>query len=218
MTTTLPTTPLIITTLRSVPSFVQGYVRDLRLRWACEEAGLPYEVRLVGREDRESSGYRSQQPFGQVPVLQDGELTLFETGAIVLYLAERSEVLLPTKADERARTISWIFAALNSVEPYVQSLVETDIVFANESWAEGRRVVAMQALKKRLDGLSLWLVDREYLMGRFTAADLMMATVLRDLPDGILENFPILSEYQERCLARPSFKKALADQLKLYSK
>jgi glutathione S-transferase len=199
--TNAPKSPqLTITTFRSVPPLFQGYVRDLRLRWACEEAGLPYSVRLVGREEVSSPEYRRQQPFGQVPVMQDGELTLFETGSIVLHLSQYSEALLPLQPAERARATSWIFAALNSIEPHVPGEHESTIA----------------TRKRRLEGLSAWLEGREYLENGFTAADLIMATVLRDLPDGVLETFPTLFAYHERCVARPGFKKALADQLKLY--
>src|SRR5438067_170742 len=130
---------LILTTLRSVPPFAVGHVRDLRVRWALEEAGLPYQVRLVSPEDRETGAYRRQQPFGQVPVLQDGELSLFESGAILLHLGERNPILLPSEPKARAQAIEWTFAALNSIEQHVGGLAELIGFHGNEAWARERR-------------------------------------------------------------------------------
>ncbi len=204
-----------ITGYRWVPPFAQGYVRDLRARWACEEAGIPYEISLIDLEQRETESYRREQPFGQVPVLQDGELTLFESGAMVLYIGEKSDAILPIDLVGRARAKTWMFAALNSVEPVVQNLVEIEVFHRKEEWALGRRPFVIAALKKRLDGLNHWLENREYLEDRFTVGDLMMSSVLRNLDNmNVIEEYPTLFDYRQRCLARPAFKKVHAEQLK----
>lgn len=208
---------ITVTTFRWVPPFAQGYVRDLRVRWALEEAGLPYQTRLIGVEDKADPAYRSLQPFGQVPVLQEDGLTLFESGAIVQHIAERSEVLMPTDPAARARVIAWLFAALNSVEPAVQNLAEIDVFFAQEPWAAQRRPLALDFARTRLAALSDWLANRDHLEGRFTAADLLMSAVLRIPEDDLLAEFPVLAAYRARCQARPAFKKALADHLAVFA-
>jgi glutathione S-transferase len=206
-----------LTAFRSVPLFAQGLVRDFRVRWALEEAGVPYEERLIGPEDQTSAAYRTLQPFGQVPAVEEGEFKLFESGAIVLYIAERSETLAPSDTHGLARTKAWMFAALNSVEPAVQRLVELDLFHAGESWAAARRPTAVEAVQKRLAALEQWLDDRAYLEGRFTAGDLLMTTVLRFLRHtDIVSERPTLKAYQERCEARPAFRKAMADHLEPY--
>jgi glutathione S-transferase len=207
-----------LTTFRWVPPFVAGYVRDLRVRWALEEAGLPYQLRLIGFEDPQTPAYRQQQPFGQVPVLQDGELTMFETGAILMHLGEKSDALLAGDPDARTQAIVWMFAALNSVEPQVASLSELIAFSSGEAWAIERRPKLEEMALKRLGALDVHLRERDYLAGCFTAADILMTTVLRLLDDtDLVERFAALSAYKERCMARPAFKKALADQLHLYS-
>ena len=208
-----------LSAFRWVPPFVQGLVRDLRVRWALEEAGLPYEERLVGRDDVSTAAYRALQPFGQVPAIETGDLKLFESGAIVIYIAENSQALMPSDTNGRARTTAWIIAALNSVEPQVQNFAELDLFFAKEEWAKARRPMALQLVQNRLAALETWLGDREYLEGRFTAADLMMTTVLRNLRHtSIIAERPVLDAYQRRCESRPAFKKALADHLKPFEK
>jgi glutathione S-transferase len=190
-------------------------VRDLRVRWALEEAGIPYQERLIGREDQSSAAYRALQPFGQVPAIEDGELRLFESGAIVLHVAERNNALLPADSVGRERARAWVFAALNSVEPAIQRLTELDLFHANEPWMPAARPSAVDAVQRRLDCLEGWLGGREYLEGRFTAGDLMMTTVLQILRHtDIVAQRPALDAYQKRCEARPAFRKALADQLK----
>lgn len=207
-----------LTTLRAVPSFAVGHVRDLRVRWALEEAGLPYDVRLIGPDDQASPAYRRQQPFGQVPVLQDGKLTLFESGAILLHLGGQSPALLPADADGRAEATMWMFAALNSVEPDVGSLAELLFFCGDEDWAAARRPALEAAALKRLQALDAWLAGRDYLTGRFTVADILMATVLRLLDEtDLVQRFPALQAYHARCMARPAFMKALADQVALYA-
>jgi glutathione S-transferase len=205
---------LTLTTFRSVPSFAVGYVRDLRVRWALEEAGLPYSVRALGFEEAATPAYRREQPFSQIPVLQDGDLTLFETGAILLHLGERSPALMPAGADARARVTMWMFAALNSVEPYIANLVSLVVFASGEPWAAAARPAAEAMVDKRLRDLDDWLDGREWLAGDFSVADILMATVLR-LVDNMemVERYARVTAYRERCMARPAFRKALADQV-----
>ena len=192
-----------------------GLVRDLRVRWALEEAGIPYEERLIGPEDQATAAYRALQPFGQVPAIDTDELQLFESGAIVLHIAERSEALMPSDANGKARTSAWVFAALYSVEPPIENLAELDLFHAGEAWAQARRPMAVEAVQKRLAALEAWLGDRDYLESCFTAGDLLMTTVLRILRHtDIVSGRPALNAYQERCEARPAFRKAMADHLK----
>jgi glutathione S-transferase len=197
-----------------VPPFAQGLVRDLRVRWALEEAGLTYQTRLIGFDDRASADYRARQPFGQVPVLEEDGLVLFESGAIVLHIGARSEALLPADEAGRARAVTWLFAALNTIEVVIQQLAELDLFCANEEWAKLRRPQVENAVKKRLSELAAWLGDRDYLEDRFTAGDLMMTTVLRILRHtDLVAAEPKLKAYQTRCEARPAFARALRDQL-----
>jgi glutathione S-transferase len=207
-----------LTTFRWVPPFAAGHVRDLRVRWALEEAGLPYAMRLIGFEDQQAPAYRRQQPFGQVPVLQDDDLTLFETGAMLLHLGEKSGALLPSDPAQRAQAVSWMFAALNSMEPSIASLAELIAFAANEAWAIERRPKLEEMAVKRLGDLDAYLAGRHHLADRFSAADILMTTVLRLLDDCQLVNrFANLRAYKARCEARPAFQKALKDQLDLYS-
>ena len=206
-----------LTAFRSLPPFAQGLARDFRVRWALEEARIPYEARLIGPEDQASAAYRALQPFGQIPAIEADGLTLFELGAIVLYIADRSEALAPSDAHGLARTNAWIFAALNSVEPAVITLAGLDLFHAGETWAAESRPVAVQAVQKRLAALEQWLGGRDYLEDRFTAGDLLMTTVLRILRHtDIVSGRPTLRAYQERCEARPAFQRAMADHLKPY--
>jgi glutathione S-transferase len=201
---------------RSVPPFAQGLVRDLRVRWALEEAGLPYRVTLIG--DREGamppSAYRAIQPFGQVPAIEDGDLTLFESGAIVQYIAGRSDALLPDDPPARAHVLQWMFAALNTIEVPIQRLAEIDLFHPGESWAKERRPAAVESVQGRLAELASCLNGHDYLVGSFSAADILMTSVLRILRHtDLLEEAPVLVAYKQRCEARPAFKKALADQM-----
>jgi glutathione S-transferase len=204
-----------VTAFRWVPPFAAGLVRDLRVRWALEEAGIPYEERLIGQGDQDTPEYRALQPFGQVPVLEEDGLTIFESGAILLHIAERSDVLLPRDPAGRANAIQWVFAALNSIEPHFQNLTLIDLFYANEEWAKLRRPGALQMVEKRLDALASRLGSRDYLdSDTFTAGDLMMTTVLRNLRHtDLVEQRPALHALQQRCESRPAFQKALADQL-----
>jgi glutathione S-transferase len=203
-----------VSAFRWVPPFAQGLVRDLRVRWALEEAGLAYETRLIGREDQSTESYRSLQPFGQVPAYEEDGLVMFESGAIVLHIAERSDALMPAEASARERVKTWMFAALNSVEPAIQNLAEIDLFNANEEWAKMRRPAVVERVKARLSCLASCLDGRDYLEGRFTAGDLLMTTVLRILRHtALVAESPALDAYQKRCEERPAFQKALADQM-----
>ncbi|MDB5363877.1 MAG: glutathione S-transferase [Rhodospirillales bacterium] len=194
---------------RWVPPFAQGYVRDLRVRWALEEAALPYEARLIDPQIQKSQDYREWQPFGQVPAYRDGEVEIFESGAIVLHIAAQSEALAPRDAAGRARVTTWVLAALNSIEPFAQNRIQLD---ADAGEARTKRVEEL--LDNRLAALSTWLGDKPYLEGRFTAGDLIMTTVLRELVDcGVLARFATLDAYRRRCEARPAFGRALEAQM-----
>jgi glutathione S-transferase len=205
---------IIVTGFKRVPPFVQGLVRDLRVRWALEEAGLRYEVQLLADGDKDGAEYRAWQPFGQVPAYQENGLKLFESGAIVLRIAERSENLLPGDPAARARAIEWLFAALNTIEPPIQNLAGIDLFYAGQEWARLRRPDAEGAVSKRLGELAATLGDKLFLDGpRFTAGDLMMATVLRILRHTRLVSETGLGDYLARCESRPAFQRALAGQM-----
>lgn len=206
---------ITITAFKWVPPFAQGLVRDLRVRWALEEAGLRYDVKLLEQGEQEAADYRSWQPFGQVPAYEENGLKLFESGAIVLRIAERSENLLPGDPAARARAIQWLFAALNSIEPPIQNLAGIDLFYADQQWAKLRRPEAEAAVKKRLAELTAALGDTQYLDGaRFTAGDLMMTTVLRILRHtDLVARQPALAAWLARCEARPAFQRALAGQM-----
>ncbi|WP_297515070.1 glutathione S-transferase family protein [uncultured Caulobacter sp.] len=197
-----------------VPDFAKGQVRDLRVRWALEEAGLPYRTDLLS-PGQANADYRRHQPFGQVPAFQDGEVDMFESGAIVLHIAERAPALMPTDPAGRARTISWMFAALNTMEPPIQTLGELDFFHADQDWAKARRPAMVAWVEKRAAELAQRLGDNPYLdSDRFTAGDLLMTTVLRiiDRTD-LIRSQPRLNAYLERCTGRPAFQKALAAQM-----
>jgi len=206
---------ITISAFRWVPDFAKGQVRDLRVRWALEEAGLSYRTRLLEQGDQDKAEYRALQPFGQVPILEENGLVLFETGAIVLYIGERSETLLPRETGARARATQWLIAALNSVEPFMMNVAAIDSFYANEEWAKLRRPGALEFLNRRLSALSHALGEKAFLDGdHFTAGDLVMSSVLRIFTDkDIVTRDPRLAAYIERCTARPAFKRALAAQL-----
>src|SRR5881394_394739 len=168
-----------ITAFKWVRPQAQGLVRDLRVRWALEEAGLPYTEKLLDQGEQNSAAHLAVQPFGQVPVFEEDGLALFESGSIVMHIGERSPVLLPADSARRARAITWMFAALNSLEPSVQNLIAIDLFFANEEWAKARRPGAQKAAQSRLDSVARSLEGRDYLEGEFSAGDLLMVSVLR---------------------------------------
>jgi glutathione S-transferase len=200
-----------LSAFRWVPPFAQGWVRDLRVRWALEEAGLPYETVLISGSDQSSESYLQWQPFGQVPAYRDDEVEMFESGAIVLHIAARAPALMPPDEAGRARVTTWVLAALNTIEPYARNLIDIDDA------EEERRARAGAAVDRRLAGLAKWLEGKTYLEDRFTAGDLIMATVLRELGDsGVYARFPSLDEYYRNCIARPAFGRALEAQLEAF--
>lgn len=199
---------------RWVPEFARGHVRDLRVRWALGEAGIPYEQVLIGHGERNSTDYRSLQPFAQVPAIEEDGARLFESGAIVLNIARRSTKLMPSEPLAAARAEAWMFAALNTVEPVIGNLADIDLFAQGERWAEERRPAVVEAVEQRMGQIEDWLGDREYLEGAFTAGDLLMSDVLRILDHtDIVARRPRLKAYRDRCIARPAFRQALADQL-----
>jgi glutathione S-transferase len=201
-----------ISAFRWVPPFAQGQVRDLRVRWALEEAGLAYQTRLLEQGDQDKPDYRALQPFGQVPIFEEDGQVLFESGAIVLHIGERSETLLPKDAAGRARATQWLVAALNSIEPFVMNVVAVELFYADQEWAKLRRPGAIEFARHRLGSLAKALGDKPCLDGeRFTAGDLMMTTVLRIRPELLVH--PCLTAYVERHTARPAFQRALAAQM-----
>ncbi len=212
----MTTQAITVSAFRWVPPLARGLVRDLRVRWALEEAGLPYTVKFCWPpSDQASAEYREWQPFGQVPAYAQDGLELFESGAIVQHIAEQSEALMPADAAGRARVRTWLFAALNSIEPAVQELAGIDLFHGGEEWTQQRRPQVEDFVKRRLTALAAWLGEREYLVeGRYTAADLLMVTVLQILRHtDLVAQYPTLKAYCERCEARPAFQKALRDQL-----
>jgi glutathione S-transferase len=209
---------ITVTAFKWVPPFAQGLVRDLRVRWALEEAGLRYEVKLLADGEKDGADYRAWQPFGQVPAYEENGLKLFESGAIVLRIAERSETLLPGDPAARARAVEWLFAALNTIEPPIQNLAGIDLFYADQEWAKLRRPDAEGAVRKRLAELAAALGDKPFLDGpRFTAGDLMMATILRIARHTELVAEAGLGDYLARCEARPAFQRALAGQMAAFA-
>jgi glutathione S-transferase len=211
-----PNAAIEITAFGWVPEFAQGVVRDLRVRWALEEAGLDYRVRLLGQE--RPLEYLKEQPFDQVPCFNDGKVRIFESGAIIQYIGEQSEALLPADPQGKYRAIQWTYAALNSVEPAIINLLLIDIFFVGEEWAKLRRPGAEDFAKLKLKRVSEWLGDKDWLEDRFTIGDLLMITVLRFLRHtDLVSQFPNLAAYVKRGEARPAFQRALADQLAAYA-
>jgi glutathione S-transferase len=198
-----------------VPPFARGLVRDLRVRWALEEVGLAYQTKLIDAEDKKSAAYRAMQPFGQVPFYQEDDLVLFESGAILLHIAAKSDVLMPADATSRAQVTAWMFAAVNTIEPYVANLTTIDLFNADQEWAKARRPAELEKVQTRLSALTQRLGARDYLeTSNFTVADLLMTTVLR-IPRhcDLLAQYPALDTYRQRCEARPAFKRALDAQM-----
>ena len=209
-----PNAAVRISAFRWVPDFARGQVRDLRVRWALEEAGIPYSVRKLDAMAERPSDYFAEQPFGQVPSYRDEEVQLFESGAIVLHIGGKSEALLPTDTEGRARATAWLIAALNSIEPMILQLVLLDLFWKDQPWATEARPNVAAFIEKRLDRLVDWLGDKHWLEDRFTAGDLMMVSVLRILNHtDLVTGRPPLAAYKERGIARPAFKAAPAAQL-----
>lgn len=199
-----------------IPPFAQGLVRDLRVRWALEEAGLAYDSRWIGTGELKSAAYRSKHPFGLVPVLESDDQTLIESGAIVHAIAERCETLMPV--DRRNETLSWMFTALNTIEPPIWNLFAMDVLHRDEAWVPLRRPGAVDDVKTRLAALSGCLDGRDYLLGCFTAADILMTSVLRFIRHtNLVGEYPLLDAYVKRCEARPAFQAALRNQMEGYA-
>jgi glutathione S-transferase len=204
-----------ISAFRWVPPMAQGYVKDLRVRWALEEAGLSYEEMLIDAPSQAGPDYRGWQPFGQVPAYRDEAVELFESGAIVLHIAARSPALAPQDEAGRARVSAWVLAALNSIEPPMNNYIHRPPDPADAAWVETRAAALDAALDTRLTALAAALSGRDYLEGRFTAGDLMMTTVIRELVDGgVLARHPTLDALRVRCEARPAFARAMAAHLR----
>ena len=207
-----------ITAFERSPDGGKGLARDTRVRWALEEVGQPYEVRLVSFHAMKEPAHLALHPFGQIPTYEEGDLALFETGAIVFHIAERHAGLLPDDAKARARAIAWMFAALNTVEPPILELVTAKFLEGDKPWTKERMPLIVDRIHARLKQLSARLGDAEWLDGAFSAGDLMMASVLLRLkPSGILNEFPNLAAYVARGEARPAYKRAFADQLAVFT-
>jgi glutathione S-transferase len=213
----LPMTPTI-TAFETSPDRGRGLARDTRVRWALEEVGQPYEVRLVSFGAMKEPAHRALHPFGQIPTYEEGDLVLFESGAIVLHIAERHAGLLPGDANARARAITWMFAAINTVEPPILDLVTVKLVEGDKPWSEQRLPLVQDRIRVRLGELSARLGDAEWLDGAFSAGDLMMVAVLLRLRmSGMLDGYPNLSAYVVRGEARPAYKRAFAAQLAVFT-
>ena len=207
----------VITAFESSPDRGQGLARDMPVRWALEEVGQPYDVRLVSFAAMKEPGHRALQPFGQIPTYQEGGLVLFESGAIVLHIAQGHSGLLPADPDARARAISWMFAALGTVEPPIVERSMATILERERSWYEERMPLLETRLHARLDDLAARLGDADWLDGAFSAGDLMMIAVLRRLKSsGLLESYPNLAAYVARGEARPAFQRAFDAQLAVF--
>jgi glutathione S-transferase len=204
---------IVITAFERSPDGGKGLARDTRVRWALEEAALPYEVRLVPFAAMKQPAHLALHPFGQIPTYEDGGLVLFETGAIVLHIAERHPGLLPADAHARARAIAWMFAAVNSVEPPILDLTIARIVEGDKPWAAERMPLVAERIRQRLAQLSARLADADWLDGDFSAGDLMMVSVLLRLrASGLLNEHANLAAYVERGEVRPAYRRAFAAQ------
>ena len=205
---------ITITAFEKSPDGGKGLARDTRVRWALEEAGVPYEVRLVSFRAMKEPAHLARHPFGQIPTYEEGDLVLFETGAIVLHIAQHHAGLLPDNADARSRAIAWMFAAVNTVEPPILEHVTARLFEADKPWAEVRIPLVADRVRDRLKPLSARLGNADWLDGAFSAGDLMMASVLLRLrSSGILDEFPNLAAYVARGEARPAYRRAFAAQL-----
>jgi glutathione S-transferase len=212
------TVTIIITAFERSPDGGKGLARDTRVRWALEEVGQPYEVRLVSFRAMKQPGHLALHPFGQIPTYEEGDLALFETGSIVLYIAQRHAGLLPDDAHARARAITWIFAALSTVEPPILELATARLLEGDKPWSKERLPLVEDRVRNRLDQLSSRLGNTDWLDGGFSAGDLMMVSVLLRLkPSGILDEYSNVAAYVARGEARPAYKRAFAAQLAINS-
>jgi glutathione S-transferase len=209
---------ITITAFKDSPDRGKGLARDTRVRWALEEVNKSYKVRLLTFEELEEPAHLAINPFGQIPTYEEGDLTLFESGSIVLHIAERNEGLLPKDPNARARAITWMFAALNTVEPPILEFVNAKLLESDEPWSAERLPKVADRIRDRLKELETYFGDAQWLDGDFTAGDLMMVSVLLRLkPSGILNEFSNLAAYVARGEARPAYKRAFAAQLAVYT-
>jgi len=207
-----------ITAFERSPDRGKGLARDMRVRWALEEVGQPYDVRLLSFSEMKEPAHRALHPFGQIPTYEEGDLALFESGAIVFHIAERHAGLLPDDANAQARAITWMFAALNTVEPPIVDREIATLVECDKTWYEQRLLVVEDRIRDRLGELSSRLGDANWLDGKFSAGDLLMVAVLRMLNgSGMLDEYPNLSAYVARGEARPAFKRAFDAQLAVFT-
>jgi len=206
-----------ITAFANSPDRGQGLARDMPVRWALEEAGQPYEVRLVSFAEMKEPDHLALHPFGQIPTYQEGDLALFESGSIIFHIAQRHAALLPDDGHARARAVTWMFAALSTVEPPIVERSMATLVEADKSWAAERLPMLDDRVRVRLGELSRRLGDAEWLDGVFSAGDLLMVNVLRRLKSsGLLAGYPNLTAYVARGEARPAFKRAFDAQLAVF--
>ena len=209
---------ITITAFESSPDRGKGLARDMRVRWALEEVGQPYDVRLVSFTEMKERAHRALHPFGQIPTYEEGDLALFETGGIIFHIAQRHAGLLPDDANARARAITWMFAALNTVEPPIVDRAIATLLERDKPWYEERLLILDDRVRVRLGELSSRLGDADWLDDAFSAGDLLMATVLLRLKaSGILNEYPNLSAYVARGEARPAYKRAFAAQLAVFT-
>jgi glutathione S-transferase len=209
---------ITITAFAQSPDRGRGLARDMRVRWALEEVGQPYEVRLVSITEMKEPAHLALHPFGSIPTYEEGDLVLFESGAIVFHIAERRAGLLRKDANARARAVTWMFAALNTIEPPILDLAIARLVEAQQPWSKQRLPIVEHRIRDRLGVLSGRLGDADWLDGGFSAGDLMMVDVLRRLSgSGIVDEYPNLSAYVARGEARPAFKRAFAAQLAVFT-
>jgi glutathione S-transferase len=204
----------VVTAFDWVPDFAKGLVRDLRVRWAFEELGEPYGIEKFGAANPRPEGYVNWQPFEQVPAFRDGEVQIFETGAILLYIAEKHGALLPNDEAKRWQAIAWLFAGLNSVEPSCGRYFAYSVFNADQDWAAGAKESVTPLLRQKLKRVSDALGDKDWLAGEFSIADIMMVTVLNSLKGtGFVAEYPKLAAYHARGTARPAYQRALAAQM-----
>ncbi|HEY4338747.1 MAG TPA: glutathione S-transferase family protein [Steroidobacteraceae bacterium] len=207
-----------ITAFERSPDRGRGLARDMRVRWALEEVGLPYKVRFLSFREMKESAHRTLHPFGQIPTYEEGDLTLFESGAIILHIAEHHAGLLPEDPSARARAVTWMFAALNTVEPPILDRGVAILLEHDKPWHEARLPILEDRVRVRLDELSGRLGDANWLDDAFSAGDLLMVTVLRRLNgSGLLAGYPNLCSYVARGEARPAYQRAFADQLAVFT-
>ena len=208
---------ITITAFEASPDRGRGLARDMRVRWALEETGQPYDVRLLSFAEMKEPAHLALHPFGQIPTYEEGDLALFESGSIIFHIADRHAGLLPDEPNARARAVTWMFAAINTVEPPILDLFTAKIVEGDQPWAAQRVPLVQDRIRARLADLSAYLGDADWLDGAFSAGDLMMVEVLRRLStSGLLAEYPNLAAYVARAEARPAYQRAFADQLAVF--